>query len=254
MRIFTISDIHGDYDVNLKKVGSISDMDYQDDVLVVCGDLSHRLSLFDSILKMLKEKFNRVFFVPGNHDLWLDRNDFDDSLKKFEHLLQRIAEYGIETGPHRLGNTVLIPILSWYDYSFAVPQPQHKMVWADLARCRWKSDMEHITNHFLGLNHPLPVSDNDTVITYSHFVPRMDILPPRLVNYIPHIIPFLGSHRIDRQIREFRSQLHIFGHLHYNLNTHKDGVLYLNNALGYPHEHKGFDTLLYEISVPPRPL
>ncbi len=247
MRIFTISDIHGDYDVNLKKVEAISAVEYKNDVLLVPGDLSHKLSLSIAILKLLKARFSRVFFVPGNHDVWLDRGDFEDSLKKFEHLLNVVHDHGIETGPCRLGTVVLLPIFSWYDYSFAMPEASHKMVWSDLVRCKWPLELESLTTHFLGMNRSLPVHEGDTVITYSHFVPRIDILSPRLVNHIPHIIPFLGSESIDRQIREFQSQIHIFGHLHYNLNVKKDGVLYINNALGYPHEYKGFEDLLYRI-------
>lgn len=30
----------------------------------------------------------------------------------------------------------------------------------------------------------------------------------------------------------------LYGHHNVNRRTHRDGVLYLNNALGYPSEHK----------------
>ena len=247
MRIFAISDIHGDYEENLKSVSSISDMDYQDDALLVCGDLSHRLSLLCTILETLKNKFNRVFFVPGNHDVWLDQNDFEHSLTKFEQLLNRVRDYGIEIGPCRLGDVVLLPIFSWYDYSFAAPEDYHKAIWSDITRCKWPLDMDALTTHFLEINQTLPIAPEDTVITYSHFVSRLDILPQRLLDKFPYIIPFLGSHRIDTQIRKFQSQIHIFGHFHYNLKVEKDGILYINNALGYPAEGRRFDTLLYNI-------
>jgi Icc-related predicted phosphoesterase len=50
------------------------------------------------------------------------------------------------------------------------------------------------------------------------------------------LYPVLGSSRIDQQIRQLGAKLHVYGHSHVNRRVNKDGVTYINNAYGYPHE------------------
>ena len=46
---------------------------YSSSVLLVAGDVAETFENFVYTMKILKERFRRVFFVPGNHDLWLRR-------------------------------------------------------------------------------------------------------------------------------------------------------------------------------------
>ena len=71
MRIFALSDIHADYEENLAWVHNLSSFDYTGDTLILAGDLSHDMHLFAGTLACLGKKFALVFFVPGNHDLWV---------------------------------------------------------------------------------------------------------------------------------------------------------------------------------------
>ena len=64
-RVFAISDIHVDYAYNLQWIKNLSDADYQHDALLLAGDVSDRLPLLASTLKILKAKFKHVFFAPG---------------------------------------------------------------------------------------------------------------------------------------------------------------------------------------------
>lgn len=64
-RIFAISDIHVDIPENLNFVESWSASDYQQDVLIVAGDVTDNMTLLKSVLQSLTEKFSKVCFVPG---------------------------------------------------------------------------------------------------------------------------------------------------------------------------------------------
>ena len=64
-RIFAISDIHVDIPENLVFVESWSASDYQQDVLIVAGDVTDNMTLLKSVLQSLTEKFSKVCFVPG---------------------------------------------------------------------------------------------------------------------------------------------------------------------------------------------
>lgn len=64
-RIFAISDIHVDIPENLGLVESWSASEYQNDVLIVAGDVTDNMSLLKTVLKSLTERFYKVCYVPG---------------------------------------------------------------------------------------------------------------------------------------------------------------------------------------------
>ena len=86
--IFAVSDIHTDYAENLAWARSLADGDYGEDVLIVAGDVSDRASTFEATMQALSAAFGAVFFVPGNHDLWVRRDGSEgaDSLEKAARL------------------------------------------------------------------------------------------------------------------------------------------------------------------------
>lgn len=246
MRIFTISDIHVDYLENQKKIQSISAVDYKNDVLILAGDISHKKPLLLNTLAGLRSKFKVVCFVPGNHDLWI-HTDYNDSQEKFFDLIKTLSEEGIETNHFRLKGIQFLPIWAWYDHTFGIPKEENIRKWADFKRCKWSVPSSLLNEFFFNLNPQLPFDENDTVITYSHFLPRYDFLPERLLTHIDFILPFMGSRLIDEQIRRLKTDIHISGHLHFNFNTIVDNVRYINNALGYPRERRINTDLLLEI-------
>ena len=70
MRVYAISDLHTDYEANMEWVRSLSSSLYQPHTLIVAGDVANSLETFTTTMRILKEKFQHVFFVAGNHDLW----------------------------------------------------------------------------------------------------------------------------------------------------------------------------------------
>ena len=90
MRVFGISDLHVDYPENYNWVKSLSREDFRDDVLVLAGDISDRVPFFKKTLSLLAGKFRKVAFIPGNHDIWVNRNGISDSVKKFR-IIEKIA-------------------------------------------------------------------------------------------------------------------------------------------------------------------
>ena len=74
MRIFAISDIHVDYEMNARWLAGLSMSEYREDVLILAGDVSDSLRRFDWALSLLTARFRRVLYVPGNHDLWVLRD------------------------------------------------------------------------------------------------------------------------------------------------------------------------------------
>ena len=241
MRLFAISDIHIDYPDNAHWVEQVSDADYRNDILILAGDLTEDRRLLAWCLGRFAAKFRQVLFVPGNHDLWVRHEPSDMcSLRKFDQVVAIAADTGVSMRPYRYGNTVVVPLLGWYDYSFGAPDGDLHKLWMDYRACRWPHGFgpEQVTEHFLGMNpETLPLANpSERVVTFSHFLPRIDLIPFFVPRAMRHIDPVLGSTGIERQLRMLGSDLHVYGHSHINRRVRFDGVTYINNAFGYPQE------------------
>ena len=238
MRVFAISDIHIDFEVNRRWLFNLSQYDYQGDILILAGDVTHIEKLFEQALIFLKKRFHEVVFVPGNHDLWIAQDHMRDSFKKRDFIKAMCVDNGIATGPAHIDDLSIVPLSAWYDYSFGQPSNEIKNMWSDFAYCKWPNgfDEKKITAFFLAENNDVTHIKNKHVISFSHFVPRMDIFP----NFIPLkkriIYPALGAVGLERQIRTLEPDIHIFGHSHINMHVKKDETIYINNAYGYPYE------------------
>lgn len=239
MRIFALSDLHADYDVNARWIASLSTADYTNDVLILAGDVTDRRHLLEWCLGMLVKRFRKVLFVPGNHDLWVVRDDrTKSSFHKFDEVCAVVESSGASMQAFRERGVSIIPLLAWYDYSFGEPSEELRAAWMDYRACRWPSGTtdKDVAAHFGTLNdeHVIPVGDK--VITYSHFLPRIDLMPGFLPCASRLLYPILGSTEIDRRLRRLSSSIHVYGHSHVNRHVKIDGVSYVNNAFGYPSE------------------
>lgn len=242
MRIFALSDIHVDYEANARWVAGLSEADYRDDLLILAGDLTDRLSLLAWCLEAFAKRFRKVLFVPGNHDIWVIRDDrAKQSLQKFDEVRAAAENSGVSLDPYREPGLAILPILGWYDYSFGQPDEDLRAMWMDFRACRWPPgyDAARIAEHFDAANDihraPTPGPD-DLIVTFSHFLPRIDVMPWYVPPTSRMLFPILGSDRIERQLRRAGSRLHVYGHSHVNRDVVLDDVRYVNNAFGYPGE------------------
>lgn len=238
MRIFAISDIHIDYEVNAKWVANLSSADYRDDVLILAGDVTDDLRSLEWCLRTLAARFKKVLFVPGNHELWVIRDGRDKtSWQKFSEV-KAVAEWsGASMQPLHTTGLSIIPLLAWYDYSFGEPDEELRSIWMDYHACRWSgSDVRQISEAFAALNEPHTRVSGREVITFSHFVPRIDVLPQGRPMSVRALDPILGAASVERQLRLLSSSIHVYGHSHINRKVDIEGVSYINNAFGYPNE------------------
>jgi len=231
MRLFATSDLHTDYKENFRWLQEISDSDYVNDALIVAGDISDRPEIIRDTLQLLRSKFRHLLFTPGNHELWVRGVEYD-SIEKLQRVLQLCANLNVITSPVRFDDFWVVPLFSWYDGVFE----SARLGWADFHFCKWPSDATPLSDYFLRLNEPHLKTYDAPVITFSHFLPREDLLPPK--EYLR--IDWLGSVSVcaalDNQIRQLGSTLHVCGHTHTRVDREIDGVRYVQNAVRYPKE------------------
>lgn len=255
MRVFAISDLHVDYTQNRHWLDRISAC--PKDVLILAGDISDQLDRLKDALSCLTEKFARVFFVPGNHELWIRRGKCADSLEKFTRILDLCANLGIATRPQKIDTDVcIVPLFSWYEKegpeSLCVPkigEDPTLQIWSDLHFTKWPPLNTSIAQHFLTLNEPIS-KRKETVISFSHFLPRQELIYQDGI--IPDVIQphpqdphptfnfsrVAGSKGLETQIRSLGSHIHFYGHQHRNRHRTIDDITYISFALGYRREQE----------------
>lgn len=239
MRIFAVSDLHVDYPENLVWIMSLPALEYTDDLLIVAGDVSDDLELLARVLSSLRSKFRQVMFVPGNHELWVDRDGLDCSLEKFHAVMALCVEHGISSELSHFGDVSIVPLLSWYDYSFGEPDSYLRRAWRDFRACSWPAALHNaaaVSAFFLEKNEQYLGTKNKTVISFSHFLPRIDLMPARIPQQRRRVYPVLGSSKLGEQIKQLNPDIHVYGHSHVNRSVTLDQVHYLNNAFAYPRE------------------
>ncbi len=267
MRVYCISDIHIDFEENARWIAEISDSDFLGDALILAGDVAHEELLLQQSLRSLKTKFRRLFFVPGNHDLWVHNSDWTDSIEKFHSLLDWCRAEGIDVAPRLLDSggrapVWVVPLFSWYSasiedsHSLYWPKPgedKENRSWADNHYIRWPGTQENFdaASFFAAFNTlGLQQTERFPVISFSHFLPRQEMMfgdrfkpDPEKIRKFDRNPKFnfsrvAGSTLIEQQIRQLGSQIHVYGHQHINRDRVLEGVRYIAHCLSYPAERK----------------
>jgi predicted phosphodiesterase len=238
MRILAISDLHTDFKENQLLLKQLPDVAYREDVLIVAGDISDRMEVLRSTLALLRSTFAHVFYVPGNHELWV-RKEAYTSLGKLLKVSELCQALDIRTRPMQIEGLWIVPLLSWYQASFDADNSGDAGAlrgWADFAFCRWPKEIGEVCEFFLGLNAPHIKAYDGPVISFSHFLPRRDLLPATANLRFKGLPKVAGCTALDEQIRRLQSRIHVFGHSHISCDRLIDGVRYVQNPLRYPKE------------------
>jgi len=264
-RIFALSDIHVDITENMAWVLGLSRGDYGRDALLVAGDVSHDLSRMEAAFSHLQATFARVFFVPGNHDLWLRSPNGKTAIDKLSEVLDLCQRLGVEAEPGRIHTAVgavwILPVFSWYRMPEEGPASLYAQkpgedptlsMWSDRRFVRWPDLAPHVcaADYMLSLNNGRSDAAYDApVISFSHFLPRTDLIfstdgerkaQPHPRDPFPafNFSRVAGCACIEHHIRAAGSRVHLYGHQHRDRCRHIDGVTYVSRCLGYPRERR----------------
>jgi hypothetical protein len=199
-----------------------------------------------------------VFFVPGNHDLWIVGEGEEDSLRKFHTILELCASLDVGCKPGVVGHgdeaVCIVPLFSWYTQAEEGPDTLYRPkagesesldMWADFSCIRWPGAATFpAARHFLALNEPLPRTSLPR-ISFSHFLPRQDLIfPSSRAEHAPDPAPgfnfsrVAGTSALDAQVRALGSAVHVYGHQHRDRCRLVDGIWYVSHCLGYPRERE----------------
>lgn len=272
MKLYAISDLHLRYEVNRQALQRLRS--HPEDWLILAGDVGDTEEQLRFALEVLSERFARLFWVPGNHELWTlpSRPGALRGEAKYRRLVELCRSYGVRTPedayeswpgelPEGVASCRIAPLFLLYDYSFRPDHVaeedaiawagEHEILATDEAllhadpyaskpawcaeRCRW-------TERRL-----IEACEASRLVLVNHFPlrERHAVLPR-----IPRFRIWCGTRRTDDWHARFRALSVVYGHLHIRSSRIDDGVRFEEVSLGYPRNwnpERGVEPYLREI-------
>ncbi len=252
-----ISDLHVEHPENRAFLEAIRPA-ASGDWLIVCGDVADSIELVEWGLGILAERFERVVWVPGNHELLTQRDEAgprgDARYRELVETCRRLDvltpedPYAVWEGPG--GPAVLAPLFLLYDYSFGRNVAATK---EEALRLAHAAGVVCVDEYLL---HPDPHPSREAWCearlseTEARLSAAPSGLPTVLVNHFPlleaptrilrhpEFAQWCGTLRTADWHRRFGAEVVVYGHLHVPVTTWHDGTRFEEVSLGYPREWK----------------
>jgi 3',5'-cyclic AMP phosphodiesterase CpdA len=274
-RVWAVSDLHVAHPVNNAIAERMRPAE-PDDWLIVAGDVGELLSDIVRALAVLADRFAKVIWTPGNHELWTHPRD-PVTLRGAYRYLRLVEEcralgvvtpedeYPIWTGT--AGPVMVVPLFLLYDYTFLPPGAENAARGLEIAEAAGIV----CTDQFL--LHPDPYDSRAdwcrarVAATESRLAALDPALPKVLVNHYPLVreptrmlrypefAQWCGTEATADWHTRFAATDAVYGHLHIPRRTVHDGVRFTEVSLGYPGEWSRRPPAepLRQILPPPRP-
>lgn len=254
--LYAVSDLHVSYAENLRLVEGLrpgSPADW----LIVAGDVGERLAAVEATLRLLRGRFAKVIWAPGNHELWTRADDPVQlrGARRYDRLVEMCREIDVLTPEDEYavwhgedGPAVVAPLFLLYDYSFRAPGTTTKQ---ESLAYAYRTGVVCTDERLL---HPDPYPDReswcaDRVARTERRLAAIDpALPTVLVTHwplhrhptevlrYPEFAQWCGTELTADWHLRFRATAAVYGHLHIPRTTWQDGVRFEEVSLGYPRE------------------
>jgi 3',5'-cyclic AMP phosphodiesterase CpdA len=257
-RLLAVSDLHVGYPENRDIVQNMRP-ESPGDWLIVCGDVAETVADVEWALGVLRERFDTVCWVPGNHELWTHPRDEVQlrGVPRYEHLVEVCRRLGVLTPEDEFpvfegegGPVRVAPLFVLYDYTFTAPGTRTKE--ESLAYAE-ETGIVCADEVFL---HPEPYSSRDdwcrarVAESERRLDAHGDGIPYVLVNHwplvreptkvlhYPEFAQWCGTVLTADWHTRYRTAAVVYGHLHIPRSTEYAGVPFEEVSLGYPREWK----------------
>ena len=230
------------------------------DWLIVAGDVADAVAPLRRTLRLLRERFAKVIWAPGNHELWTTRADPVQltGVARYQHLVEMCRELDVVTpeDPYPVwegagGPAVVVPLFLLYDYSWRLPgldvaaamahARETRIVATDELllrpdpfpdRAAWCHERVRLTlARLAGPSSELPAGL--PVVFASHWPLHRG--PTRMLRH-PQFAMWCGTELTEDWHRRFPVAAAVYGHLHIPMTLEFDGVRFEEVSLGYPRE------------------
>lgn len=268
MKIYGISDLHLANRINFDALDALRP--HPNDWLILAGDIGELEDHLKVALYILKRRFKRLVWVPGNHDLWsIPSHPFQ--LKgdaRYRRLVSICHDFDVLT-PEDPYETVeiegkkylVVPLFLLYDYSFRPPEikEEEAVEWAAESGVVCTDEELLLPDPFASLpawcaercrysEERLKQQNGDLqMILINHFPLRREMAN---IRRFPRFSVWCGTQKTENWHKRFPVSVVVYGHMHIRGTHYRDGVRFEEVSLGYPRDwtHKrGMEFYLREI-------
>jgi predicted phosphodiesterase len=264
--LLAISDLHVNHPRNREFVETLRPHS-AGDWLIVAGDVGDSIADVEWAIGLLARRFEKVIWVPGNHELLTPRGvggrtgAAGEELRgeaRYRRLVEVCRERGAVTpeDPYPRwegdgGPALVAPLFLLYDYSFGRARFADK----EAALRRAYETGVVCVDEFLLQPDPHPSREAWCAARVAATEARLEAcpadLPKVLVNHFPllesptrvlrhpEFAQWCGTTRTADWHRRFGATAVVYGHLHIPVTTWHDGVRFEEVSLGYPREWAG---------------
>ncbi|TDV34519.1 metallophosphoesterase family protein [Actinophytocola oryzae] len=251
-----VSDLHVSYQENREIVESIQP-ETPEDWLLVAGDVGERMPDVEWALGLLRDRFAKVVWVPGNHELWTIPDDPVQlrGVERYEALVEMCRGLDVVTpeDPYPTwrgqgGPVTVVPLFLGYDYTWRPEGTSNKT--ESLAYAH--STGVVCTDEYMLHPDPYPTREDWCRARVAETERRLkecdQSVPMVFVNHYPlvrdptHILRYpefaqwCGTNLTADWHVHYPTAAMVYGHLHIPRATTYDGVPFTEVSLGYPRE------------------
>ncbi|MFF3261510.1 metallophosphoesterase family protein [Streptomyces sp. NPDC002932] len=255
-KLLALSDQHIAHPENRRITESLRP-ESDDDWLLVAGDVGEKFEDIAWALELLANRFSKVIWTPGNHELWTHPSDPVTlrGVARYQALVDVCRSLGVLTpeDPYPVWHggeepVTVAPLFVLYDYSFFAPGTGTK---DESLRVAHESGVV-CTDEFLLHPDPYPSRDAWCRARVALTEERLAAVDPRygtvLVNHYPLVrdptlvlrhpefAQWCGTALTADWHLRFRAVVAVYGHLHIPRVTWHDGVRFEEVSIGYPRE------------------
>lgn len=253
--LLAVSDLHVTHDGNRDIVQRIRPR-HQDDWLIVAGDVAESVEAIAWTLGLLRERFAKVIWTPGNHELWtVSANpDAPRGVRRYELLVELCRRMGVVTPEDEYPvfdtdgeSFVVAPLFLLYDYSFrdsgtsladameyaystGLVFTDEQLLYPDpfASRQDWCAHRVELTERRLAA-----IPEHLRTVLVTHFPLHRG---PTTMLHHQHLAMWCGTELTADWHTRFRAAVAVYGHLHIPVTLEYDGVRFEEVSLGYPRE------------------
>lgn len=209
------------------------------DWLIVAGDVAEKIPDVVSALAGLAQRFEKVIWTPGNHELFNRKSERIAGKARYRALVGELRALGIVTpeDPYpRFGPVTVCPLFTLYDYSFARPGltvDNARMKLDDTLAIAPYVDVRAWCAERIDYTQARLEQVSGPTVLVNHW-PLIDAPLHRLPE--PDISLWCGTRKTTDWPHRFRARAVVYGHLHMPGEMRIDGVSHYDVSLGYPFE------------------
>lgn len=254
--LVAVSDLHIEHRENRELVERMRPRS-PDDWLLLAGDVAELVDGFEWALETLAGRFEKLVWVPGNHELSTHPSDPVQlrGVERYRHLVGICRRLGVLTpeDPFAVwtgdgGPVTVAPLFLLYDYTFrmeGLETKEESLASADAAGVV-------CTDEYLLHPDPYPSREAWCRVRVAETAGRLAACdtsaplvlvahwplvrePTRVLRY-PEFAQWCGTELTADWHRRYPTSVAVYGHLHIPRRTEYDGVRFEEVSLGYPRE------------------